>query len=370
MENYITQAGLLFNAANIPCSFFMRLCEEHDPQEIYEGESFLRELGLSDAQVLRLAGLIAKDDWHVKELDKLDKLGARFITAKDIDYPARLFDLKRPPVGIYVKGRANLSMPSVAIVGTRKPGTYGKDTASQLAGALARGGAMTISGGAQGIDSAAHRGSLSEGGLTVAVFGTSIDKVYPSQNRDLFSRIVEQGGAVISEYAIGCPGESWHFPERNRIIAAIASRVVIAEAGEKSGAMITARYAVELGRDLWAVPGRICDETFGGTNRLISRGAKCLYDIGEFAESFTGRHEQLNLFGNEENNGKEDIKSAPVLSDEEKVIFSLIQKRGSRLLDELVNDSGFDAQEVMSALMMLEAEGLIREVSGRYSAVN
>ena len=200
------------------------------------------------------------------------------------------------------------------------------------------------------------------------MFGTSIDRVYPFENRDLFERIIERG-AVISEYPVGTPGESWHFPERNRIIAALSSRLVIVEAGEKSGALITAKYAQELGRDLWCVPGRITDETSRGTNSLLNHGAKCLWDIGEFVESFTGKHEQLSLFAEDDAEDRK-INTVPEMSDDEKVIYSLLQKKGSSLLDEIISESGIDAVDVQSALMMLEAEGLVHESSGRYSAAN
>ena len=366
--NDITTAGLIFNAATIPFSLFMRLCNEHDPHEIFSGSSFLKELGLTDAQITRVSSYLVNGDWAQRELEKLAKLGARFITAKDLDYPAKLFDLDRPPVGLYVKGKANLSLPSAAIVGTRKPGSYGQSVAGNLARALAKSGVLTISGGAQGIDSAAHRGSLAENGITAAVFGTSIDKVYPQQNRDLFSRITERG-AVVSEYPTGIPGEAWHFSSRNRIIAALASRVVIVEAGGKSGAMITARYAEELGRELWAVPGRITEENSRGTNGLLSRGAKCLYDVGEFVESFGVRHEQLDLFSD---GGSERVSETPdpEMTDSEKIIYSLLQKKGSRLLEEVVSESRLDDSEVQMSLITLQAEGLISEVSGRYSAMN
>lgn len=361
--NDITQAGLLFNAANISYNLFLKLCNDYEPQELFNGISFWQELGLTEAQSSRLSSLLAKDGWAQRELDTLESIGARFITAKDLDYPAKLTDLKHPPVGLYVKGRANLSLPSVAIVGTRTPSDYGRLTATALARSLAQNGIITISGGARGIDSSAHRGSLSENGITIAVFGTSIDKVYPSENRDLFSRITERG-AVISEYPLKSPGEAWHFPERNRIIAALASRVVIVESREDGGAMITADYAADLGRELWAVPGRISDVQCMGTNMLLNRGAKCMYDINGFVESFGGKHEQLSLFGD-----VPEIK-APELSDNEKKVYSLLQRQENQTLDEIITDSGLDAQEVHTALMTLQVEGLVRESSGRYSTIN
>ena len=365
MMNDITYAGLIFNAASIPCDLFLKLCDNYDPKEIFTGPDFLRELGLSDSHISRLSSILVKTEkngWPERELEQLNEMGARFITAKDIDYPVKLADLKRPPVGLYVKGSLNLSLPSIAIVGTRKPSDYGRMIATSLARGLALRGITTISGGAKGIDSAAHRGSLQELGATVAVFGTSIDKVYPVEHRDLFSRITERG-AVISEYPLKSPSEAWHFPERNRIIAALASRVVIVESRNDGGAMITADNAITIGRDLWAVPGRITDENSTGTNSLIYNGAKCLYNIEDFIDSFAGKHEQLNIFG--------DIQEElpPIeLSDTEQVIYSLLQKQGNKLLDEIIAESGLDEDDIQDALMTLQAEGLVQESSGRFSA--
>lgn len=361
--NDLTRAGLLLNAANIPCEIFMKLCDEFYPSEILTGKTFWQELGLTEEQIHRLESLLVKDGWAELELERTEKLCAKFITAKDLDYPAKLFDLPRPPVGLYVKGDANLSLPSAAIVGTRKASSYGQNIASALAQSLAENSIITISGGARGIDSCAHRGALGVDGITVAVFGTSIDKAYPAENKDLFSRITERG-AIISEYPFDSGGDKWHFPERNKIIAGLASRVVVAEAGEKSGALITANFARKIQRELWAVPGQINNETCKGTNKLIHYGAKCLYDIHSFVETFTGRNPQLNLFEDE----SRKTKPAAELSDDDKLIYSLLQKKGERLIDELISESKLNPVSVQSALMSLEAEGLIIETLGRYSA--
>lgn len=358
--NDITQAGLLFNAASIPYSIFMKLCDDYSPGELFTGTSLWQELGMTEAQIFRLSSLLVKDGWAQRELDQLDALGARFITAKDIDYPARLTDLKRPPVGLYVKGKAALSLPSAAIVGTRTPSDYGNTSAMNLARTLAQNRIITVSGGARGIDSSAHRGSLSENGITFAVFGTSLDKTYPIENKDLFGLITERG-AIISEYPLNSSGEAWHFSERNRIIAALASRVVIVESREDGGAMITADYAARLGRELWAVPGRICEEQCRGTNMLLSKGAKCLYDIEEFAERFGMKHEQLDLFS--------EVQSSQEMTECGSMIYSLLQKNGNRMLDEIISESGLDEIDVQDALMTLLAEGLVKESSGRFSAL-
>ena len=364
MDSIIT-AGILLNAAKIPLSVFRRLCGNYQPEELFTGESFWDELGMTPQQKQRLSDFLAKPSWAERELERTETLGARFITAKDIDYPARLLDLKNPPVGLYVLGNANLALPSASIVGTRHPSSYGQNTATQLARALAQQGVTVTSGGARGIDSAGHRGALQEDGITISVFGTGIDKVYPTENRDLFRRIAERG-ALVSEYPLGTGGEGWRFVERNRIIAALSSRVVIVESSETGGAMHTASMGLGLGREVWAVPGRISEETCSGSNRLLGEGAKVLWSIPEFVGSMSGNHRQIVLdFGE----GQETQPPAPELSDSEKAVYSLLQRQGQRVLDDIVAESGLDDSDVQMALLTLEAEGLISTEAGRYSAV-
>ena len=350
-----TRAGLLLNAIKAPYEVFRRLCDDYDPGELTRGETFWRELALTPTMQQRLSGLLY-DDWPEKELERTENFYARFITAGDIDYPAKLHDLANPPIGLYVKGHANISLPSVAVVGTRKCSDYAQNIASSLGRALAQRGLIVISGGARGIDTAGHRGCLSEDGVTIAVFGTGIDKVYPTENRDLFSRIIERG-AIISEYPFGTHGEAWRFPERNRIIVGMSSRIVVVESPEGGGAMLTARAGLELGREVWSVPGRITDEVCRGTNALLGEGARVFTGITDFLELTTG-HAQMNIsFGDDAE-----------LSDDDKIIYSLLQRQGGRTLDELIIESGLDVVTVQSALMSLEADGLIMNTSGRYSA--
>ncbi|MBQ7544996.1 MAG: DNA-processing protein DprA [Synergistaceae bacterium] len=353
----ITTAGLLFNAAGVPCSMFRRLCSEFSPEDA-GSHSLWEELGMTSSQKQRLTSLLAKDSWAEQELERTESFGASFITIKDITYPALLLDLDKPPVGLYVKGTVNISLPSVSVVGTRRPSSYGQNTATQLGRALARAGITVTSGGASGVDSAGHRGALAEDGFTVAVFGTGIDVIYPSSNRDLFSRIAERG-AIVSEYPFGTTGEGWRFVERNRIIAALSGRTVVVESSETGGAMHTARMCVRLGRELWAVPGRISEETCGGTNRLIAEGAKILVSVEEFVASVAGHREQLSL----------GLGEPPELSEDAQAVYSLLQRQGGRTADEIVRETGQDFVSVNSALMELEAEALITNAGGRYSAL-
>jgi DNA processing protein len=195
----------------------------------------------------------------------------RLIGPGDHDYPTGLLDLEDPPT-LYVIG-ATSALPAIGVVGTRTCTRYGVALAEAFGAALAKAGWITVSGLARGIDAAAHRGALDAGGEAVAVLGSGIDVVYPAENRVIYDRILGRQGAVMSEYPPGTRPDRWRFPARNRIIAAIASAVVVVEAGAKGGALITARLAAELGRPVFAVPGDVVRPASVGCNLLIRDGA-------------------------------------------------------------------------------------------------
>ena len=369
--NNITTAGILLNAIQVPYKIFIKLCENYEPEELLKGrETFWEELGLNENHQIKLTDLL-KSDWAKREFERVDNFGAVFITAQDLNYPAKLKDLKNPPIGLYIKGNANLSMPSAAIVGTRKCSVYGKSVATNLAKALVHKNITVISGGARGIDTEGHRGSLSENGITISVFGTGINKVYPAENKDLFSRITEKG-ALVSEFPMGTGGEAWRFSIRNRIIAAMSSRIIVVESSEDGGAMITARKGFELKREVWSVPGRITDSICKGSNVLLGEGAKVLASINDFIETINANM-QINMnfdeFTGNDTGSSLNIKT-PELNDEEKIVYSLLQRHGGRTIDEILIESGLDFINVQSALIELEADGLIINSSGRYSAAS
>ena len=357
--NEITKAAILLNASYATQKIFSNLCRGHEPCELWKSESLWNEIGLTPAMKQKLSRLLY-DDWAKRELERTENFNARFITSYDLDYPARLLELRKPPIGLYVKGSVNLTLPSIAIVGTRKCSAYAEGVAFNLGKALAQAGITTISGGASGIDTAGHRGVLSVNGVTVVVFGTGLDKCYPAANRDLFARILERG-AWVSEYPFGTGGKGWRFTDRDRLIAAISSTVVIAESPEGGGAMHTARIGIETGREVWSIPGRITDEVSRGTNMLMNEGSKTLFDINSFINIIKGEHVQVDI-----NFDVEDAE-APELTDSEKIIYSLLRHNGGRTTDELMIESSLDIWEVQTALTCLEAEGLIANSFGRYS---
>ncbi len=369
----ITKAAILLNAARIHLNVLKKLhAGNYDTNDLFKGdENLFNELGINYNQQQKLYKLL-NDSWPDSEIERVYKTGARFITAFDHDYPSRLFDLKNPPVGLYIKGHANLDMPSASIVGTRKPSAYGQIMASGISKALSNVGMNIISGGARGIDAAAHRGSLEADGITIAVFGTGIDRVYPAEHRDLFNRIIEHG-AVISEYPTRIGGEAWHFPERNRIIVALSKRVVIVESKLDGGAMHSAKIAQELDREIWSVPGRVTDENSKGTNKLIHDGAKILSDIDEFVRDISGLYGQLKISytGNQEQeqNKYNDQNLSLKLSGNEKIIYTALQRENNITLDKLLNDTGLDLAILQTGLLTLSASGLVFSTgAGRYSA--
>ena len=360
------RAALLMNAVLAPASAFLELCER-GVGLLDQGAELWQELGLTHAAQANLNRLLMERDWPERELERAERAGARFIPINDADYPTRLKDLSRPPIGLYVRGDIGRLPPqrSVAVVGTRKCDFYGQSQAEKLGRKLALAGFAVVSGGARGIDAAGHRGCLAGGGVTAAVFGTGIDKVYPVEHRELFEQIA-RSGVLISEYPMGTGGSHWRFPERNRIIVGLSNRTVVVESPKDGGAMITSRLTQDIGREVWGVPGRITDETARGSNQLIRDGAYVLNDIDEFIERISGYYGQLTL----ELDDGPSVPSGPdiALSTDEKVILELLRRQGGRTLDDLLAESGLGMPALQMSLINLSANGLVDSVSGRYSA--
>lgn len=365
MNHPLLRAALLLGAARAPLSAFEALRDRYGPDALETGgEALLGRLELRPAVRARLEELLRDRDWADRELERTEAAGARFLTIDDEGYPPRLKDLPQPPIGLYVRGTFDFApTPSVAVVGTRKCSPYAKSVGEALGRALARSGYLVVSGGARGVDAAGHIGCLAENGRTVAILGTAVNRVYPSEHRDLFARIAERG-ALVSEYPMDTGGDPWRFPERNRIIVGMAGRVVVVESPEDGGAMITARLALDIGREVWCVPGRITETVSKGTNRLLRDGAEPLIDVEEFVQNISGRYGQLML-----DLGESVPNAAPELSTDEKIVLALLQRQGGRTTDELMAESGLDLATLQGCLMTLSAAGLaVPAGPGRYSA--
>ncbi|MDX6506004.1 MAG: processing protein [Gaiellaceae bacterium] len=281
--------------------------------------------------------------------------GLRFVGRTDDRYPSLLRELHDPPAGLFLRGAAEpelLLRRAVAIVGARACSSYGSHVARLLGRELAAAGLIVISGLARGVDGEAHRGALEAGGKTVAVLGCGVDRDYPAAHAQLASRIGEQG-LVVSEYAPGVEPAPWRFPARNRIIAGLAAAAVVVEARERSGALITADFALEAGREVFGVPGEITSALSSGTNALLRLGATPL----------TSADDVLEALGMEA-----PAMARPELGEAATQVLEVLSQQPSGV-DELVRGTGLDAAAVATALAELELAGAVAEAEGLYRGV-
>ncbi len=287
-----------------------------------------------------------------EEWQKTKALGISLTFFDDPDYPALLKEIRDPPAFLYVRGVLRDDLPSLALVGARRATPYGRRIAREWAREVVLAGAGVVSGLALGVDAEAHRGALEAGGYTVAVLGSGLDVVYPYQNRGLAEEIVARGGALISEFPLGAKPERWHFPHRNRLIAGLAQAVLVVEAAERSGSLITARLAVEAGREVLAVPGSVFSPQSRGTHYLLKEGAYPATSVEDLLEA-------LGLEG-KASTGKETSDSLcddPLL---EHIPYY------PKHFDEIAAESGLSVPELSARLLELELRGLIQELPGKY----
>jgi DNA processing protein len=299
----------------------------------------------------------------------------RTVELADPYFPGALRKLPQPPPVLHVLGRVELlQRPGIAVIGTRAHSVYGRDATVSFVVGLVRAGYVIISGLARGIDGIAHRTALEVGGDTVAVLGTGIDVPYPPEHDELFQTIAERG-CLVSEFPRGTPPLKWHFPQRNRIIAGLARAVLVVEAPEKSGAMITADYALEEGKEVFAVPGPIHNPTSQGTNRLIQDGAAlatCAADILRILEPRTGEPlpeplaAGLDLDDLEARLARDPDAGASELG---RRVWDALDG-AVRGIDDLANTLGAAPETISAALLELELAGLIERLAGpRYARV-
>jgi len=297
-----------------------------------------------------------------KYLDKLKGNKIRTITINDRSYPDILKSIYDPPAVLYVKGKFYNNEKAIAVVGSRNATRYGLNMAEKLSYELAKCGLTVISGMARGIDSQAHCGALKAGGRTVAVLGCGLDTVYPSENEDLAKRILVSG-AIVSEYLPGMPPFSYNFPLRNRIISGLSLGVVVIEANEKSGSLITANLALEQGREVFAVPGNINNANSIGTNGLIKDGAKMVTSIEDILEELDVSFETGKTVLALPENAAADYKFRGLECDEMTIVRVL--QRGMLHVDLLSNYSGLSVQMVNAILVSLELKGLVEQLPGK-----
>lgn len=299
----------------------------------------------------------------LKEAEKIQKKCSRdgvvILTRNDSRYPRMLREIFDPPDVLYCKGQVEvLHKPAVAIVGSRNPSPYGRLTAERLAEDLSSRGLVIVSGLARGIDSAAHWGAL-RGGETAAVLGSGIEVIYPKENSRMASEIAEKG-VVITEYPPRSRPLGYHFPMRNRIISGLSLACVVVEAARRSGSLITARLALEQGREVMAVPGKVTSELSWGPNWLIKSGAKLVQNWEDVAEELPSPWREDVLVKREE-----EITSKPTLTVEEKKILAKISPDSPVHIDELVEESEWSISEMLSHLLNLELKGYVKQLAGK-----
>jgi DNA processing protein len=277
----------------------------------------------------------------------LDRLGWCFITPDEAGFPPRLAAIADPPLGVFMRG-SFAAHHAVAVVGARHATAYGREVAEYLGREIARAGVAVVSGMARGVDAAAHRGALAAGGPTVAVWGGGPDRVYPAEHGPLAEEIVTCG-CLVTEYPLGCPPRPHHFPERNRIIAGLSEAVVVVEANERSGALITARLALEEGREVMAVPGSVFSRLSAGPNGLLRAGAAPVLTADDV----------LSVLG---------LPPQGVLvAEEEPPLMVLIRAGEAVTVDRLAAASGRPIAQVLEELLALELAGrVVRQADGSY----
>lgn len=317
---------------------------------------------LHDAEILDKANA---------EIERLEKLGVQVITREDADYPALLREIHDPPIALYVRGdlvRA-CAQPCLAVVGSRRCSTYGVNAAQSLGRELAAHGLTIVSGMARGIDAGAHRGALEAQGLTIAVVGTGLEKTYPKEHKKLEDEIATHG-AVISEFPLGTPPLPQNFPYRNRILSGLSFGVMIVEAAEHSGSLITARLAQEQGREVFAVPGNITSQTSFGPNFLIKDGAKLVQYWRDVVEELPRELKEKILGGEPRAQtvsfaNVQPLFEAVALSEGEQKVLDLLSTDVPAHIDQLLLTSEMTSPALMSALLGLEMKDRIQELPGK-----
>ena len=307
-----------------------------------------------------------------EEYDHAREFGASLLVPGDAEYPKRLLEIYDPPLALYLKGNAEvLDKSGVSVIGTRHPTPYGVSMAERLACDLAAHGLIIFSGMARGIDTAAHRGALNAHGQTVAIWGTGIDEVYPKENRKIADQILETGGAIITEFPLGTFPAPQNFPVRNRIISGISLGTLVIEAAEYSGTRVTARCALEQGREVFAVPGNVTNKNSWGPNTLIKQGAALVATWEDVWEELPA-DVRLALTPPEqpasEGAAPASLFDGAQLPPSEKRVLSLLKVDESTHIDQIVErlNAFLSSSEIFEALFELELSSRIRVLPGKY----
>ncbi len=313
--------------------------------------------GLVDRLGEEIERLISeRGDFISRNIEALKDSDIEILTYWDDSYPESLKNISDPPMVLFYKGQISLigARRKIGIVGSRRATSYGLTMARHMSRAIIEAGAITVSGGAFGIDNAVHKNScIDDEYRSIVVMGCGLEDFYPRSYAAFFNRFLEKGGLILSEFLPLIRPAKHTFPRRNRLISGLSDVVVVIEAARKSGALITASYAVEQGKDVYALPGRIDSPASEGTNRLIYDGAIPIFDLDSFLQD-------IGLSTREKDEGLLDVDLNPV----DNVLLSILQREGSLTLDDLINISGLDYTDVLNRISNLEIKGIVQRLGG------
>jgi DNA processing protein len=356
----------LKNVPGIGNHLFKRLIERFSlPEAVFQAsqQELLEVEGISKRQSAAILNYQAPVSIKT-ELDQANQKGYKIITLADSWYPPLLKEIPDPPPFLYVSGTLDGSSKNIAVVGSRNPTAYGISTTQKLCADLSAHGITIISGMAVGIDTAAHQGALAGKGRTVAVLGSGFNKIYPSQNLNLFKRISEEG-AVISEFALNIEPEAHHFPIRNRIISGMSMGTVVVEATRKSGSLITARLAAEQNREVFAVPGSIQSFKSTGTHALIKQGAKLVENAQDVIEELVA-YLDMGLTGMPgEGVQNHTAQTQLSLPPEELAVYNNLSPYPEHI-DAIIRKTQIESGKLLSLLLQLELKGIVQQLPGKY----
>jgi DNA processing protein len=289
----------------------------------------------------------------------------RLLNWSEPEYPQTLLQIYDPPVLLYVRGDAEvLNRPSISIVGTRRPTLYGTQMAERLGREIAARGLVVVSGMARGIDAIGHQGAMAVNGRAIGVLGTGVDVCYPKENRKLYEKVLERG-AIVSEFPLGTHPAPENFPVRNRIVAGMPLGVVVIEGAQYSGSLITARLAMEFGREVFGVPGNVTQPVSFAPNQLIKQGAKLVTNGEDVIEELPTPVRAALLQAEQPEAEQRNLLLAASLNTSEKKVYELLSTDESRHIDDIVERSGLNSSEVLATLFDLEMKGIVRQLPGK-----
>jgi DNA processing protein len=289
----------------------------------------------------------------------------RLVSRNDPEYPRTLLQIYDPPVLLYVRGDAKvLNEPSISIVGTRRPTLYGTQMAERLGREIAARGVVVVSGMARGIDAIAHQGAMTVNGRAIGVLGTGVNVCYPKENKKLYAKVLERG-AIISEFPLGTHPAPENFPIRNRIVAGMPLGVVVVEGAQYSGSLITARLAMEFGREVFGVPGNVTQPVSFAPNQLIRQGAKLVTNGEDVIEDLPTPVRAALVKAEKPEAEQRNLLLAASLNSSEKKIYELLKSDEAVHIDDIVERSGLNSSEVLATLFDLEMKGIVRQMPGK-----